>query len=991
MILRHTVLLVLFVSSIPTCGISYAQRHTPRETAHPDSLLKQAHELACVDTAKALTIVRRVLEDAESENDLLHEARACYEMGLIYEGLKIAQKSLSWFESSLRGFKSLQDTMGMAQSHFHLGLAIHRQPVPKSEKDYPAAEYNYAQAARLFRTLNSVRPMAHALFFLAASVQLQRRYTEAIHIYHEGAATAERAGDLTCKASCLQNIGAIYNIRGDLDSVLVCQRAVIELVKQTGDDERLATSYTNLASVLRHMGRKQEAEAALRTSYNLANHTGSPLRLAQVLGNIAEVEMDQGKYAQSIETYTRALSHLDSAFTWHPYTHDGIRAKFQRMIGANYHEMYKYSEALEHYRKASKIYERTGAQRSSGRGLVMRDLGYTYYQLDQLDLARQHLTNSLKIFREKNEETEVAASLLNLARVLKKEDSLYAAMELVREALAISNKTRSAVLAASAKRDLGGLLLVTGRHEKAERYLTDAVKEFRDMNLPAELSTALVWLARSRVAVGNTASIEALLRDAEATADSMGLIENLVVIADLRAELATAAGRYREAHEQLKKQLTLKDSIESAKQNARFQNLLVEFDAERRDHEIALLTSERERQRIEMVQRDEMMRRQHLEAERREQALALLSQQHEIQELELNLTTAELQKQKVAAEQQKQRLALADKDRELQAQTLERETLLRNVAIAGFILLAVISVLIMRALRLRRRESEARAAAAELQAQAARSESLRVRAESAEREEAAQRRFSRQLLHAQEEERQRIASDLHDSLAQKLVVIQNRATLALQRPLADEYAARQFERISATATDTVSEVRSISHALRPQLLSRFGLASALRNLIEEINTVTPVSWTVHVDDLSGYLSPDDEINLYRIVQEGVHNTVRHANARHALLEVRHEDIHIRLLLSDDGKGFDAGAVLNNGDGGLGLRSMKERANLLQATLHIDSAPGAGTRIRITVPLYGKSGGRDATLHTSSDYEEDSEHESVNAEANPPSASSEATA
>lgn len=157
--------------------------------------------------------------------------------------------------------------------------------------------------------------------------------------------------------------------------------------------------------------------------------------------------------------------------------------------------------------------------------------------------------------------------------------------------------------------------------------------------------------------------------------------------------------------------------------------------------------------------------------------------------------------------------------------------------------------------------------------------------------------------------------------------------------------------------------------------------------------MTPVSWTVQVDELPAQLSPDDEINLYRIVQEGVHNTVRHANARHALLEVRHEDTHIRLILSDDGEGFDAGPVPNNGDGGLGLRSMKERANLLQATLHIDSAPGAGTRIRITVPLSGngEGGDRDATLHTSSDYEEDSEHESVNAEANPPSTSSESTA
>jgi signal transduction histidine kinase len=318
--------------------------------------------------------------------------------------------------------------------------------------------------------------------------------------------------------------------------------------------------------------------------------------------------------------------------------------------------------------------------------------------------------------------------------------------------------------------------------------------------------------------------------------------------------------------------------------------------------------------------------------------------------MDLDLTNADLLQQRAAAREKGQQLALAEKDSKLQAEIIDRESLLRNVAIIGFILLALISILIVRGLRLRRRASEARAAIAEFEADSAKSDSLRIRAESAEREETAQRRFARQLMHAQEEERQRIASDLHDSLAQKLVVIQNRATLALQRSIDDEYLVKQFESISSTAVDTVGEVRAISHALRPQLLSRFGLSAALRNLVEEINSVTEISWEGNVDDLTGLLAPDDEINLYRIVQEGMNNTIRHADASSGNLNIQRSGHSILVSITDDGKGFDSGELKINGNGGLGFQSMQQRSNLLSAVLQINSELGRGTSITIEIPI-----------------------------------------
>jgi signal transduction histidine kinase len=150
--------------------------------------------------------------------------------------------------------------------------------------------------------------------------------------------------------------------------------------------------------------------------------------------------------------------------------------------------------------------------------------------------------------------------------------------------------------------------------------------------------------------------------------------------------------------------------------------------------------------------------------------------------------------------------------------------------------------------------------------------------------------------------------------------------------------------------DTAGEIRTISHALRPQLLSRFGLSSALRNLAEELNNATTMRWESRIDDLTGLLNPDDEINLYRIVQEGMNNSLRHAGATAGTLTVRHEDGFLQVTVSDNGKGFDVAATEGNGDGGFGLRSMRQRAGLLSASLEILSIPGQGTRIQLDVPV-----------------------------------------
>lgn len=212
-----------------------------------------------------------------------------------------------------------------------------------------------------------------------------------------------------------------------------------------------------------------------------------------------------------------------------------------------------------------------------------------------------------------------------------------------------------------------------------------------------------------------------------------------------------------------------------------------------------------------------------------------------------------------------------------------------------------------------------------------------------------QETFSRQLIESQEAERKRIAQEIHDGLGQSLLVIKNRASLGLAATEKDK-ADEQFGEIRDSVTDALSEVRIISQNLRPVHLERLGLTSTLEEMIEQLDEASEIEINCDVEPIDGSLTPADEINLYRIVQECLNNVVKHSGAKRASVSVRLEGQQMIVIVRDDGRGFDTEAT--NGHRGMGLIGIAERARILGGSLAIDSASGAGTTVSLIIPLAG---------------------------------------
>ena len=212
--------------------------------------------------------------------------------------------------------------------------------------------------------------------------------------------------------------------------------------------------------------------------------------------------------------------------------------------------------------------------------------------------------------------------------------------------------------------------------------------------------------------------------------------------------------------------------------------------------------------------------------------------------------------------------------------------------------------------------------------------------------------FSRQILESQESERHRIAANLHDSLGQNLLVIKNQARLAMQ-PAGDESVLRQrLDEISGCASQAITEVREITHALRPYHLDRLGLTQAIRATVSRAAANSSIVFASHADDIDGLFDKESEIHVYRIVQEAVNNILKHSAATEATVVVKKQIATISLSIRDNGRGFDAAALhhSNSPDVGHGISGINERARILGGNLVIDSRPGAGTVLSIEIPI-----------------------------------------
>lgn len=227
------------------------------------------------------------------------------------------------------------------------------------------------------------------------------------------------------------------------------------------------------------------------------------------------------------------------------------------------------------------------------------------------------------------------------------------------------------------------------------------------------------------------------------------------------------------------------------------------------------------------------------------------------------------------------------------------------------------------------------------------------------------RGLARAVWKVQEDERRRLARELHDGLGQTLTALKNQLERLEQKAgqegevRAHELLARLADSVELART-ALHETRELSRLLRPPVLDDLGLLPALAWLARTLEQRTGLAVAVEAEGLAERLDQDVETLVFRLVQEGLTNVLKHAGVGRAEVHLARGDGALALRVSDAGAGFDARAALGGSDGdgasGSGLRGMRDRVELFGGRLDVWSAAGKGTVVAVELPLAGAGGG-----------------------------------
>jgi PAS domain S-box-containing protein len=209
------------------------------------------------------------------------------------------------------------------------------------------------------------------------------------------------------------------------------------------------------------------------------------------------------------------------------------------------------------------------------------------------------------------------------------------------------------------------------------------------------------------------------------------------------------------------------------------------------------------------------------------------------------------------------------------------------------------------------------------------------------------REAHRKLVNAREEERRSLAAELHDSIAQDLIVLQLMVQAAGATPQDPESRENRLREAGGMCSRMIREIRSICHGLYPPMLETLGLYRSLNSLAEFYRMASrqvQIHWSCCSQDTRFHR--DIEIALFRIAQESISNAIRHGDAHHVDVTVTSVNERVAMEVVDDGSGFD---LRDEGRGGLGMQSMRERVSVVNGRFVIDSGP-KGTRVRAEIPV-----------------------------------------
>lgn len=544
----------------------------------------------------------------------------------------------------------------------------------------------------------------------------------------------------------------------------------------------------------------------------------------------------------------------------------------------------KYDSSIYFYEKSLSIYNDLKSAR--GRGSALNNLGLIYWNMADYDKALYYFFDALKDFEASKQDTYTANALNNIGLVYEDIHSYANAITYHLKAKEIYEKLNDPYLRGAVYNNLGNSYSLTNRLDSAAFYYTHAI----EMQLKANDQYGL------SIAYGGYAS------------------------------LLKQQGKINEAIQYYNKALALKDALNEVAGQSSVLLSLADIYAVKKNRPLQLDYL----LKAKAIDEKNGLKKALIEVYKGlsdfyEQAdlplsYAYFKKYNEVKDSVFNESSnRQITELNTKYQTGKKELQLKEKD------LLITRKNLYITAIIGFLLLgAAVGFSYYRRFRFRQEKK--------LQLEVIRQQDIATKA----------------VIEAEENERKRIAGELHDGIGQMMSAAKmNLSVFETELPFVSAAQRSAFENVITLVDESCKEIRSVSHQMMPNALLKSGLASAVKEFIGKIDTRI-IRVTLHTEGLNERIENNIETVLYRVIQECVNNVLKHAAATHLDISLIKDEEGIAATIEDNGKGFDMNAVEKNT--GIGLKNIMSRINFLKGSIDFDSQPDRGTLVAIHIPF-----------------------------------------
>ena len=528
----------------------------------------------------------------------------------------------------------------------------------------------------------------------------------------------------------------------------------------------------------------------------------------------------------------------------------------------------------------------------------LSNAGTSYLYMEQYENAVNYFLQAIKILEELGLKQYLGVLYNNLAILHDKMRQYEKAIQYSEKAIAISRSLNDSTNLSISLNTISAPLINSNNPAKALPYLQESLEVCRLINNVYLREACLISLGTVY----------------KMTGQSEKHLANATQALQLAKELEDEDG-IAVAYGLLSSYYLEKLQLEKAKENALLSLQVARKSAQPANEKTALLLLSDISLALHKVDDFGNYRRQHDSVD-----AVLLNRQ-------ITRNTQELEA-KYETEKKNSRISELEKDKKIQELSIRQKNILNYVLMGAAAIILIISLLVYRTYRQRQ---------------------LLQQTKIQELENEKQLLATEAVLKGQEDERARLAKDLHDGLGGMLSGIKHSLNTMKGNMIMTENNVQSFERSIDMLDSSIREMRRVAHNLMPESLVKFGLDTALKDFCNDINSIGGLKITYQSFGLEGnVIEQTISITIYRVVQELVNNIMKHAHALQAIVQVTTEANKIAITVEDDGKGFDPQKL--DSERGIGWSNIRSRVDYLKGKIDTRSEPGEGTSVHIELPL-----------------------------------------